>query len=199
MHLVLIGCLLFLTGTAMAQPPGYQDSAVAFRNRYIETHGALDSSEKAHLRFFPVDEAYYVAASVEPVYEAPWFAMETSGTTKKMYRVRAILHFTLNGKALKLAVYQSQQLLLNETYKNYLFIPFTDLSNGTATYENGRYIDCTTDELASGLYYLDFNKAYNPYCAYIKNTYNCPIPPAENHLPVQITAGEKKWALTGLD
>lgn len=193
---LLIGCLLLLAGMAMAQPPGYQDSILAFRNRYTNTHGALDSAEKAQLRFFPVDAKYYVTATVEPVYEAPWFAMETSGTTKKTYRIWAILHFTLNGMSLKLAVYQSQQLLLNEVYKNYLFIPFTDLSNGLVTYENGRYIDCTIDELASGRYYLDFNKAYNPYCAYIKNNYNCPIPPAENHLPVQISAGEKKWALS---
>ena len=77
-------------------------------------------------------------------------------------------------------------LIKSTEYKDYLFIPFTDATNGAETYEGGRYIDLTipaTDKIT-----LDFNKAYHPYCAYTDG-YNCPIPPQENHVPVRIEAG----------
>jgi hypothetical protein len=71
---------------------------------------------------------------------------------------------------------------------NRLFVPFTDLTSGSETYPGGRYIDL--DLTKSGIYVLDFNRAYNPYCYYNK-TYDCPIPPRENRLQVPIRAGEK--------
>jgi uncharacterized protein (DUF1684 family) len=74
-----------------------------------------------------------------------------------------------------------------------LFIPFRDSTSGQETYAAGRYIDL--EENTSGMYDLDFNRAYNPYCAY-NNKYSCPIPPAENTLNVPIRAGEKKFFAT---
>lgn len=71
-----------------------------------------------------------------------------------------------------------------------LFIPFRDQTSGQETYGSGRYIDLA--ENTSGIYTLDFNRAYNPYCAY-NDTYSCPLPPAENTLAVPIRAGEKKY------
>jgi len=71
-----------------------------------------------------------------------------------------------------------------------LFIPFRDSTSGQETYAAGRYIDLK--ENISGVYDLDFNRAYNPYCAY-NSEFSCPIPPAENTLNVAIHAGEKKY------
>ncbi|HEX6333812.1 MAG TPA: DUF1684 domain-containing protein, partial [Flavisolibacter sp.] len=89
--------------------------------------------------------------------------------------------------------YQSQNLL-NTEYRNHLFLPFTDATTGKTTYEVGRYIDLQITDIREGWVTIDFNKAYNPYCAYTSG-YNCPIPPAENRLPVAIEAGEKSYGL----
>ncbi len=191
--LLLIG--LFACISLTAQPPHYLDSMTAFRDQYIRTHGVIKENDRAGLQFFPIDTGYYKMTRVERIYEAPWFAMETSGKIKKTFRVYAYLYFTIKGTPLKLTVYQSRQLMQSEAYKDYLFIPFTDISNGGQTYENGRYIDILTSDLENGPFYIDFNKAYNPYCAYISNVYNCPVPPAENHLAIAVLAGEKKFSL----
>ncbi|MBI5372361.1 MAG: DUF1684 domain-containing protein [Sphingobacteriales bacterium] len=176
-----------------AQPGKYTDSLQHFRDNYISTHEVVLEKDRARLRFYPINGEYRIAARVERIYEAPWFGMETSGRLKKNFRVYAILHFSFAGQSLKLSVYQSQQLMNTEGYTDYLFIPFTDQTNGEETYENGRYIDITTANLQQETFYIDFNKSYNPYCAYISNVYNCPIPPKENNLAVAIGAGEKKY------
>lgn len=76
--------------------------------------------------------------------------------------------------------------------KPYLFIPFQDATTGKETYSAGRYLDLP--ENTSGIYDLDFNRAYNPLCAYAEG-YSCPLPPDENRLPVPIKAGEKNYPL----
>lgn len=184
---------LFSMMAVAGQSSVYNDSLERFRIKYISTHGAVSEADRHKLQFYPVNEKYAVPARVERIYEAPWFQMATSGKIKKTFRVYAILHFSLNGKNYKLTVYQSQQLMDNPVYADYLFIPFTDPSNGETTYENGRYIDISTADTEKETFILDFNKTYNPYCAYISNVYNCPVPPAENNLPVEIPAGEKKF------
>jgi len=77
-----------------------------------------------------------------------------------------------------------------------LFIPFADVTSGDETYGTGRYIDISTKDIINNTVVIDFNKAYNPYCAY-SNGYNCPIPPAENYLAVAIKAGERSFAKPG--
>ena len=178
-----------------AQPVHYLDSVSSFRQQYISTHGVIKEKERAGLQFFPIDTAYCKPVRIEKIYEAPWFAMPTSGKISKNFRVYALLYFNIKGNGFKLTVYQSQQLLQTDAYKDYLFIPFTDLTNGEETYENGRYIDILTTDMEQAIFYLDFNKAYNPYCAYVSNVYNCPIPPESNHLDIPVRAGEKKFAL----
>jgi uncharacterized protein (DUF1684 family) len=79
----------------------------------------------------------------------------------------------------------------NPKYGDYLFIPFTDLTSGNESYVSGRYFDFKKSDILNKNFELDFNKVYNPYCAYISNRYSCPIPPKENNLPVAIRAGEK--------
>ncbi len=80
---------------------------------------------------------------------------------------------------------------MDPKYKDYLVLLFSDATTGKETYEAGRYIDFTTGDIKNNMLVIDFNKAYNPYCAYEKGKYNCPIPPIENKLSIAITAGEK--------
>jgi len=77
-------------------------------------------------------------------------------------------------------------------YRDYLFLPFKDATNGDSTYGGGRYIDIRMSEINNNTLTIDFNKAYNPYCAY-SDGFNCPVPPLENHLEVALEAGERKF------
>jgi uncharacterized protein (DUF1684 family) len=103
------------------------------------------------------------------------------------------LKFKLNGKDYFLNVYQSDADVLAKfpEYKDILFVPFKDATNGKETYGGGRYIDIKM--LSSKKVILDFNLAYNPSCAYGSDRYSCPIPPKENFLQVEINAGEKSY------
>src|SRR5690606_24948076 len=87
--------------------------------------------------------------------------------------------------------YQNQDLIKQPTYQTYLFIPFTDATTGQDTYATGRYLDFSIPQGQDSVW-LDFNKAYNPYCAY-GDGYSCPIPPKENQLAVRIEAGVKAY------
>ena len=142
------------------------------------------------LDFFPFDPAFRVTAEfLRTPNEVP-FAMPTSSGEEKMYVKYGELYFPLKGEDFKLNIYQSLKLLEKEEYRNYLFLPFTDLTNGDSTYSGGRYIDLKIPEGKSLI--LDFNMAYNPYCAYSGN-YSCPVPPSENNLNIRVTAGVKKY------
>ena len=194
MKFTLVVAACFISSVLFAQQSPYLDSMQAFRDRYISTHEVVKPDERQFFRFAAIDSNYRIQATVERIEAAPWMMMPTSGAVSKSFRVYARLHFTIHDTTLVLCVYQSEQLIRVAAYANYLFIPFTDKSSGNTSYDNGRYIDLTTDELSTGSYTLDFNKAYNPYCAYVSGRYNCPVPPPENDLPVMINAGELRFA-----
>lgn len=138
------------------------------------------------LTFLKIDTTYVVEAEfVRTPFESP-FEMPTTKERTPIYVKYGELYFKLKGKNLKLNVYQSQDLLRKPEYADYLFLPFTDLTNGDITYGGGRYIDLLLP--LSKKVTLDFNKAYNPYCAYSKK-YACPIPPVENDLDIAIPVG----------
>ncbi|HRH37630.1 MAG TPA: DUF1684 domain-containing protein [Flavobacteriales bacterium] len=155
-------------------------------------HSPLPPEAREHFtvldRFAP-DPAFRVVAKVKRKAGKP-FAMKTSTDRLPMYEPVAVLSFKLNGKKLRLTVYRNIDLSKKAEYVNYLFIPFTDSTNGTSTYGGGRYLELQ-GPLAEAVE-LDFNRAYNPYCAY-GGRYSCPVPPAENHLPVAIEAGVKAF------
>ncbi len=146
------------------------------------------------LPFFKIDSAYKVEADFVRTTDGQPFEMQTTTDRKPIYQKFGEVSFELHGKRHTLNVYQSQDLKQKEEYKNYLFLPFTDLSNGQESYYGGRYIDLeipereTADTQELTKITIDFNKAYNPYCAYNKK-YSCPIPPKENHLEVKVLAG----------
>ncbi|WP_456460882.1 DUF1684 domain-containing protein [Lutibacter sp.] len=144
------------------------------------------------LDFFKTDKNYKVEAEFELTPNTPVFEMQTNTDRLPLYRKYGVAHFTLNGEKFKLNIYQSQDLIVNPEFEDYLFLPFNDTTNGSSTYGGGRYIDLKFPPKESKTIVIDFNKAYNPYCAY-NDTYSCPIPPPENNLPIDIPVGVKAY------
>lgn len=140
--------------------------------------------------FFPIDEKYFVVAEFVRTENEKPFAMKTSTARMPMYEKYGELHFAIDGKPMKLNVYRSLDLAKKEEYQDYLFLPFSDLTNGRETYIGGRYIDLRIPQ--GNTIAIDFNQAYNPYCAY-NYKYSCPAVPQENVLGVAIRAGIKKF------
>jgi uncharacterized protein (DUF1684 family) len=133
------------------------------------------------LSYFPIDETYAVPAQLQPATERVTAQMPTStGTMREMTRLGTLV-FTLKGQPLKLAAFA-------EGNSPRLFVPFSDLTSGTETYQAGRYMNL--DPMPTGIYIVDFNIAYQPYC-YYNAEYECPLPPRENRLAVPIRAGER--------
>lgn len=138
------------------------------------------------LNYFPPDHGYRVTSNLER-FDAPKpIVISTSTGTRQAYLRYGAFTFEIKGISLKLFVYKSAE----DPYSRSLFIPFSDATSGSETYAAGRYLDL--EEQGGDDYELDFNMAYNPYCAYSEE-YTCPIPPMENRLPVKILAGEKNY------
>jgi uncharacterized protein (DUF1684 family) len=159
-------------------------------NEYINpATSPLQKKERENFKgilFFPINPQYIIKAKFIRTPDEKIFAMPTSGNITKKYVKFGEARFTLTGKPYKLSVYRSIDLAAQRKYRNYLFIPFRDITSGKETYGGGRYIDLTipqTDTIT-----INFNLAYQPYCAYTEG-YNCPIPPRENYLPVKVEAG----------
>ena len=151
-------------------------------DRYRKDFEALD--------FFAPDTTYTVWAKLTRTPDAVPFLMPTNTDRLSKELVYGTLTFTLKGKSYQLEVYQNEELLLEEGFEDYLFLPFTDATNGKETYGGGRYIDLRIPEADS--IKIDFNMAYNPYCAYNKK-YSCPLVPAVNALKVPVYAGVKAF------
>lgn len=133
------------------------------------------------LHYFEPSLNYRVKANISPYMEddKEVTVKYTDGTSEK-YEKYGYANFTIDGQAQKLL------LLKNESTISVLF---RDATSGKQTYGGGRYLDYPVSEVKNNTIVLDFNKAYNPYCAY-QESYACPVPPAENTLPVAILAGE---------
>lgn len=148
-----------------------------------------DLKEFKGLDFFPIDSSFIVTAQLKKTANAPTFEMATTTDRKPLYKEFGILNFNLKGKKCQLTIYQSQDNLTDEKFKDYLFIPFTDDTSGNESYGGGRYMDVMiTDENTDGTIVLNFNNTYNPYCAY-NEKYSCPLTPRKNHLDVEVKAG----------
>lgn len=133
---------------------------------------------------------YFVNARLRRTKNEKPFGMKTSTDRLPVYVKYGEIAFTLEGREFKLNVYQNMELVKKKEFTDYLFLPFSDLTNGNETYIGGRYIDLRIpkgDTIA-----IDFNQAYNPYCAY-NHKYSCPIVPLENDLDIEIKAGVKKF------
>ncbi len=192
---IVLGAALLLAAACASHPPDESNYVSRIADERVKKDAAFkDAAEpipfEAHGRFlplayFPIDPAYAVPASFteDPAAARPRMEMQTSTHQPRLMERIGTLAFTLQGQVLHLAAFRE----VGETTDR-LFVPFTDLTTGQQTYQAGRYLDIARSP--TGIYVVDFNLAYNPYC-YYSPTYDCPYPPKENRLPVAITAGEK--------
>ncbi|MEO9510526.1 MAG: DUF1684 domain-containing protein [Flavobacteriaceae bacterium] len=138
------------------------------------------------LDFFKPDTNYVVTARFERTPDEVPFLMHTTTEEKRTEVVYGIAHFQLHGKQHRLEIYQNPDLIPQEEYKDYLFLPFLDETNGNETYGGGRYIDLIIPK--GDTIVINFNKAYNPYCVYNKK-YSCPLVPRQNYLRTNMRVG----------
>ena len=138
--------------------------------------------------FFSYNPEMVVEAQIRVLENEPWFNMATSSGVSREYRRYAKATFELRGQTLELFLYQSKRLMAIEEHQDHLFLPFMDKTTGVSTYGTGRFMDITKPEGTTMV--LDFNYAYNPYCAYTGG-YSCPITPKENYIDLEVNAGIK--------
>jgi len=138
------------------------------------------------LNYYPPDVRFKVLANLVRLDKPELFTIATSTGDPQTYLKYGRIEFRLEGSMMQLFVYKSTE----DPFARSLFVPFRDATSGSETYGSGRYLDL--EEQGSDDYEVDFNNAYNPYCAY-NHDYTCPIPPRENILPIKILAGEKNY------
>lgn len=145
-----------------------------------------DVAKFTGLPYYPIDAAYRMPAVLRQNPAQPSLIIELPTSSSEMRRMQRVgsLSFNLKGTALSLTAFADE----GDTAIRRLFVPFGDLTSGTETYGGGRYLEL--DRSSSGMYDLDFNRAYHPYCVY-NVSYVCPVPPRENRLAVAIQAGER--------
>ncbi len=160
----------------------------AFRNakdRFFKEHpqSPLTDAQRESfrgLRYFPEQPALRLALPVEPPAEQSTLVMQTSTGDAQEYRRLGTLRFTVDGQEAVLTLFADEA--------GGLFLPFADSLAGQETYGAGRYLE--PELLGDGRVLIDFNLAYNPYCAY-NDDWSCPLTPPENRLKVAIRAGEQ--------
>ncbi|HKT78738.1 MAG TPA: DUF1684 domain-containing protein [Vicinamibacterales bacterium] len=168
-------------------PTRIQAMRTAKDSQFQNTADPVPDNRKSQLLpllYFPIDPAYNVPAQLKPSGDNTIVLMPASNGELRRERRAGTLEFTLKGRQMTLSAFVEA----DAKDVNSLFVPFRDETSGAETYEAGRYLDL--ERTATGIYELDFNRAYNPYC-YYNLGYSCPYPPKENHLDVRIEAGEK--------
>jgi uncharacterized protein (DUF1684 family) len=198
MKITLSIFLLFITCFAVSQEKFDSNAVREFQKKINEEYAnpkesplmAEDLAKFKSLDFFSINEkAFVVAQFVRTKKEKP-FKMKTSTSRTPVYIKYSELTFTLEGKVLKLNVYRDVELSKKPGFKDHLFLPFSDATSGKESYIGGRYIDLKIPK--GKMIVVDFNLAYNPYCAY-NYKYSCPIVPLENDLDVSVKAGVKSF------
>ncbi|PWJ58488.1 hypothetical protein CLV98_104348 [Dyadobacter jejuensis] len=186
---------LFVSAAAMGQD--FQKQIETHRQAYLkafltDSNSPLRKRDLKKIHFFEPDSTFRVEATFYPSELATPLSIPTTAGTTKDYIPYGRLEFELQGQTYNLTVYQSLALIRKPKLGGYLFLPFKDATNGGLSYGGGRYLDLEKEDIKDNRFVLDFNKAYNPYCAY-QSGYSCPIPPKENHMSVAILAGEQNY------
>ena len=162
-----------------------------FKDASISPLKEKDLKNFKGLDFFAFDSSYVVNAALTRTPEEKSFKMKTTTDRLPEYIKYGIVTFDLFNKSYSLNIYKNLDIINNEGYQDYLFLPFLDDTNGFESYGGGRYIDLDIpkgDNLV-----IDFNSAYNPYCVYDEK-YSCPIVPRDNYLSIKINVGVKAFA-----
>ena len=136
------------------------------------------------LAYFPVTPEYRVPAALTVAPSNTMLEIPSSNGKPRPHRRVGTLEFSLKGQPLKLTAFVE----VGQEDMRHLFVPFGDLTNGTETYPGGRYLEL--ERTATGIYDLDFNRAFHPFC-YYNPEFDCPYPPRENRLGIPVRAGEK--------
>ena len=191
--------LFFFFGLVLAQTKDQlieqaQDYQLKLNAEYSNSETSIlsrkDFKNFKGLELYPIDAKYIVQAKFIRTPDEKPFKMATT-TDRLATEVKyGEAHFEIDGKKLKLELYQSVPPMTDPEYVDYLFLPFTDDTNGDGSYGGGRFIDARIP--TGDIIVIDFNKAYNPYCAY-NSKYSCPIPPRANRLAIRIEAGVKDF------
>lgn len=169
----------------------HYEQNLKFHNKETSPLTAKDLKKFSALSFYKIDKKFKVTAKLVKEKDPVIFEMQTTTSRKPLYVIYGILTFTIDGKEQTLTIYQNKDFDRDPQYRDYLFLPFTDKTSGDESYGGGRYLDVlTTDENADGTITIDFNKSYNPYCAY-NSKYSCPLTPKENTVNAALKAGVK--------
>ncbi len=145
------------------------------------------------MQYYKANKKYLLLCSFQKTKEAKPFDLPTYSGKTRVYVEYGTITCPIEKETITLSLYQN--LTNPQIYKNHLFLPFKDLTSGNETYGGGRYIDMQVGDLKENTITIDFNKCYNPWCAY-SDGFNCPIPPKVNHLSIPIKAGEKNYTGT---
>lgn len=162
-----------------------------FKDASISPLKEKDLKNFKGLDFFAFDSSYVVNADLTRTPEEKSFKMKTTTDRLPEYIKYGIVTFDLFNKSYSLNIYRNLDIINNEGYQDYLFLPFLDDTNGFESYGGGRYIDLDIPE--GNNLVIDFNSAYNPYCVYDEK-YSCPIVPRDNYLSIKINVGVKAFA-----
>lgn len=163
----------------------FQKNLIEFYNNPSTTPLNAEEQERFKgLDFFPINKKFAAEARFAPIIKGEIVTFPTSANKTKTFQIAGTLHFTIEDKNCQLTLYTTPQS------PGELFLPFRDATSGHTSYGAGRYIDLKRSQIRQGKILLDFNLAYNPYCAYSEQ-YSCPLPPDENTLPVAIEAGAR--------
>ena len=195
----LLFLFVLLTSFTIHTLDEYQKEIIQFRQAlnadYMSPEKSpLDSTLREKFRqagghpFFEINKNYRVEAKFKRHIDTLTVEIPTSSERMAIFDKYGEATFTLNGKEYTVTIHQSHRSREMEAYKDWLFFMFTDLTNGEETYGGGRYIDLRIPEGETII--IDFNKAYHPYCAFTYG-YSCPVPPRENFMEDEITAGIK--------
>ena len=193
-----IFCFLFLLPFSFTvKGQSYADSILQFRKQYTadllaDKRSPIKPSQVKNLSFFAPDHNYCVWADFTETPGSKPFLIQTHSGKQKPFRQYGTLSFTLSNTKYTLHIYQMIDLVKEDAHKDGLFLPFNDETNYETTFAGGRYIDLIVNDIKDNRVLLDFNKCYNPYCAYADG-FSCPIPPRENYLNTEIKAGEKTF------
>jgi len=175
----------------------YSTQLEIFRTNYKagfleDPRSPLTNEDLPYLDFYVADPAWNIECNCTPATMAKPFEMPTYSGVTRTYIHQYTATCKKGDKTIELKLYKNIHHPINPMYKNNLFLPFKDFTNGETTYGGGRYINLMTTDIIKGKINIDFNTCYNPWCAY-SDGFNCPIPPKDNHLSFEVLAGEKKF------
>lgn len=163
-----------------------REERAGVRDFFRGPESPLEDADRAAfqgLKYYEPDPSWNLRLTLDPTAARDTLIMLDTKGQERVYERVGRFHFTRDGEPQTLTLFR-------EPYHKYFFLPFKDPTNGAETYHVGRYLEPVA--LSGGAFVLDFNRAYNPYCAYA-HRWSCPIPPDENRLTVAVRAGEKKF------